>query len=74
MNRDANASVPRSLGMARACGLMHAVVDATSVAVLIWGLRVPDSTVGGYTDLPRDVIWNRYLLYMVLAFGTQFSL
>ena len=54
---------------------MHAVVDAASIAVLVWGIRTPDAATGaGFVYLPNNVIWSRFLLYTVLAFGTQFSI
>ncbi len=54
---------------------MHAVVDAASIGVLTWGVRAPGSATGGIAAyLPDDVIWNRFLLYNVLAFGTQFAI
>ena len=75
MNSDTSAEPYRSSAVAWACGLMHAVVDASSVAVLVWGVRAPDSATGGGPEyLPDDVIWSRFLLYTVLAFGTQFTI
>ncbi len=71
MNSEANPPSHRWPAIACTFGLMHAVVDATSVSVLVWGVRTTGDAGG---PLPYDVLWSRYLLYNVLAFGTQFAI
>jgi FSR family fosmidomycin resistance protein-like MFS transporter len=65
-----------ALGAACALGLAHALVDATTVALLVWGTKAPaaTATIEGAVAMPEHAVWSRYLLYDVLAFGTQFSL
>lgn len=64
---------PRALPAAAVFGLMHAIVDACSVAILFWGLKSVPAAAEGAT-LPEDDRWLRFALYTVLAFGTQFAL
>ncbi len=71
MDSEANLPSHRWLTIACTFGLMHAVVDATSVSVLVWGVRTTGNASG---PMPYDVLWSRYLLYNVLAFGTQFAI
>lgn len=61
--------------IAWACGLMHAIVDAASIAVLTWGLRAPASPSDASPQyLSEEISWSWFLLYTVLAFGMQFPI
>ena len=61
--------------IAWACGLMHAIVDAASIAVLTWGLRAPVSPSDASPQyLPEEISWSWFLLYTMLAFGMQFPI
>jgi FSR family fosmidomycin resistance protein-like MFS transporter len=74
MDIDADLGTHRGLSVAWAFGLMHAVVDASSAAVLMWGTGIAATSSESPSCPPNDLIWHRFLLFTVLAFGTQFSL
>lgn len=56
----------KALGAASAFGLMHLVVDASCIALLVWGKAA--------SLFPDDVLWGHFFFYNTLAFGTQFSM
>lgn len=65
-----------ALGVALALGFVHAVVDASCLALLAqhgtsFSTHVSEEAILQGQDLS---IWHLYLLYNALAFGTQFSI
>ncbi len=76
MCADRNPIQSRALAIALALGLMHAVVDAACIGLLFWSTRQPLGSAAGEgpVSLTEGAVWNRFLLYGVLAFGTQFAI
>jgi len=66
----------RILGVALVLGLIHAVVDGSCVATLTEQgvLAEGYQTAEAFLSRPGDAVWEWYVLYNVLAFGTQFSI
>ena len=73
---DAGLPARHVLGVAAVLGLIHAVVDASCVALLVQGssLRSVPGAGEALLWLPGVSIWELYVLYNALAFGTQFSI
>lgn len=64
------------LGVAILFGLIHAVVDAACIALLAQNRALSSAfgTSEAIASLPGASVWDLYLIYNVLAFGTQFSI
>lgn len=75
-SRDSGLSARRVLAVAIVLGLIHGVVDASSVGLLVRQQQFAfTSGIGEAPLLAPDVtVWDLFLLYNALAFGTQFSI
>jgi len=73
---DAALPARHALGVAALLGVIHAVVDASCVALLIQGSSLGSVPGAGeaLVWLPDVSLWDLYILYNALAFGTQFSI